>query len=79
MEIVYDKGGIDGSRCPLSDLCGMGMVLSLCEGVKSQKSDYSQISIEGPTDTIALRHDDNFSSFPLKLFFDLVGLVHGPA
>jgi hypothetical protein len=56
----------------LSDLCGMGMILSLYEGMKSQKSDYSQISIEGPTDIIAPRRDDNFSSFLLKFFFDFV-------
>lgn len=27
MDIVYDKGGIDRSRSPLSDLCGMGMFI----------------------------------------------------
>jgi len=71
MEIVYDKGGIDGSRCPLSDSCGMGMILSSYEGMKSQKGDYSQISIGEPTDIIALRRDDNFSSFSPKFFFEL--------
>jgi hypothetical protein len=37
--------------------------------IKSQKSDYSQISIKVLTDAIALRRDSNFSSFPAKVLF----------
>jgi hypothetical protein len=42
------------------------------EGMKSQKSDYSQVPIEAPTDAIALKRDSNFSSFPAKVLFDFV-------
>jgi hypothetical protein len=38
----------------------------LHEGMESQKSDYSRISIEGPTDAIALRQDGNFLRSRLK-------------
>jgi hypothetical protein len=44
----------------------------LYEGMESQKSDYSQISIEGPTDAIALRQDGNFLRPRLNFFFDFV-------
>jgi hypothetical protein len=48
---------------------GCSITYLLHEGMKSQKSDYSQMPIKAPTDAIALRRDGNFSSFPAEVLF----------
>jgi hypothetical protein len=48
---------------------GCSIMYLLYEGMMNQKSDYSQMSIEGPTDAITLRQDDNFSSSPTEVLF----------